>query len=702
MQESEDKIVKIGKVNLDYSLYGGQDLYCDGVVEQELLQIVREKKPEEYAQVIAERADWPTLYHLSPARENIVDWIPFTGEEKVLEIGAGPGAITGKLAEKAKEVTCVELSSRRSSINAERHKDADNICIHVGNFEDIEPLLDRDFDYIFLIGVFEYAGSYINSREPYKEEMRRILSHLKKDGRVIIAIENRLGMKYFAGCREDHSGRYFDGVAGYASGDSPAETFSRPALENIFRSVGVQNYSFYYPYPDYKLMHTLYSDAMLPNGPELTDNIRNFDRDRLLLFDEKEAFRSAAADGLFPVFSNSYLIVLGPELPVKYAKYSTDRAPQYRIVTRIAADEQGKLYVVKTPACAAAREHIAAMPRMYELLTERYKETGLQLCPCELRGEAAVFPFLSGETLESLLDEKLFAGDEEGFRELLTKYKEVVTANDEAEISDPDMTFANILVDKDGNFSAIDYEWAKEEKMDGKALFARALTIYLSADEKRTALAGKQLHEVFGLTQSDLDSAKEIEKEFQRQVTGGVMAMADIREAIGNPVIIPSELNLENALLRKKAGEEVDGMGNIPLATVQVYYDNGYGYNEEDSYFDPKGYEGEGQKTILVEIRPETKAVRIDPALCPCFVLVREVALNDVTIPRYKKVAKTNGAMGGNGTVVFATPDPWFSFDIKKLKKMAKIRNDENLTLRVELQMVGMPATMCDALNKGN
>ena len=45
-------------------------------------------------------------------RENILSWIPFTGEEKVLEIGSGCGAVTGALCERAKEVTCIELSMK--------------------------------------------------------------------------------------------------------------------------------------------------------------------------------------------------------------------------------------------------------------------------------------------------------------------------------------------------------------------------------------------------------------------------------------------------------------------------------------------------------------------------------------------------------------------------------------------------------------
>lgn len=135
--------------------------------------------------MISERKSWPILYHFSHIRENILSWIPFTGEEKVLEIGSGCGAVTGALCERAKEVTCIELSMKRSKINAYRHQDQDNLKILVGNFQEIEKNLTEKYDYITLIGVFEYGESYIRSENPYVDFLRIISKHLKPDGKII-------------------------------------------------------------------------------------------------------------------------------------------------------------------------------------------------------------------------------------------------------------------------------------------------------------------------------------------------------------------------------------------------------------------------------------------------------------------------------------------------------------------------------------
>ena len=96
-------IEKIGKAVLDDTCYPGQDLYSDGAIEDEMLEIARTYPKEQWNQVIAERKSWPILYHFSHVRENILSWLPFTGKENVLEIGSGCGAITGALCKKSRE-----------------------------------------------------------------------------------------------------------------------------------------------------------------------------------------------------------------------------------------------------------------------------------------------------------------------------------------------------------------------------------------------------------------------------------------------------------------------------------------------------------------------------------------------------------------------------------------------------------------------
>lgn len=670
---------QIGKVKLDYSHYPGQDFYCDGAVEDELLEIVKRCGKDEYPRIIEEKADWPVLYHLSAQRENIIDWIPFGKTDRVLEIGSGCGAITGALSRKTGSVTCVELSKKRSLVNAYRNRECDNVTIHVGNFKDIEPTLSCDYDYICLIGVFEYGQSYMGTDTPYEDFLKIIQKHLNDKGRLLIAIENKLGMKYFAGCREDHLGSYFTGIENYPGGGG-VRTFSRAGLERIFRSAGITRYHFYYPYPDYKFMTSLYSDEYLPKKGELYNNLRNFDRDRMLLFDEKNAFDSVLEDGYFDIFSNSYLAVAGEPFSVKYVKCSNDRAPEYAVHTQILQDENGKRQVRKLPVTPEANAHIFNMKTAYDGLCERYRGSSLSVNSCVIAQDTlpyAEFDYVQGRTLAELLDDCLKREDQAGFERLFRMYVEKISFNPEYPVSDYDLVFSNILVDED-TWTVIDYEWTFAKKTEPRELAFRAFYCYLLEDEKRakadTGFVLKELH----ITEEEAQLYKERETTFQKYVTGNGRSLAEMRELIGHPVLQPVAMAAQSA---------------EPARRVQVYLDRGNGYREEDSYFVKDAYKGPGQLSFEVRVESGITGVRIDPAMEPCLVKIREIVWNQemVQLESRKKMTangrifKDSEGKTGYPCIVFPTEDPNLNIRLEGMKRQA-----ENV-LSVRLEVVSLP-----------
>ena len=717
-QEEGRKLEKIGGVTLDLTRWPGEDYYSDGTSEDEILQIVKEKEPQEFDQVIREKNSWPVLYHLSPIRGNIVDWIPFQGTEKVLEIGAGEGAITTTLARRCGQVVCNDLSKKRSEINAYRNKDRDNITIHVGNFKDVEPDLDRDFDYIFLIGVLEYAGVYMGGSDPFRMELLRLLPHLKAGGRLVIAIENRLGLKYFAGCREDHTGRYFDGIESYADSTGEAKTFSRPGLEQILQSVGASEYSFYYPYPDYKFMETLYSDQRLPEASELSSNIRNFDRDRLLLFDEKKAYRGILSEGVYPLFANSYEIIVGPSLPVAYCKFSTDRDPGYQIRTDFRLlGRTGS--VCKYPETEAAAAHVQRMSASCKGLKARYEAGNadpahqLFIAPCrETMDGGVLFDFVPGLTLESLLDQALSAGDKKTFLALLSSYRDRVGYNSGAPISDYDCTFSNILIYND-TWTAIDYEWAVDEAIPVRDQLVRSLVCYVREDGKRKGALEKligrsELLSFLQVSEDEIEKLTAAEDAFQEHVTGGTMALGELRSKIGGEVIKPAELqtDAEKAAHLKKihdeqvAKEKEERRRAREAVAVQVFFDTGKGYSEEESFIVDHDYETEGVNAFTIQVPANVKRLRIDPARVPCICLLRRADIDGnpslMQNPKYRRVTPAS-SLGEGGAITFLDCDPWLDFDMVKIRKKLKDKDPQKAnTVSLAIQIAGIPGTMAD------
>lgn len=342
------------KFNLKW--YKNEDLYSEGDIEDKILEIIAGNEPEDYSDAIYDNFSWSTYYHLSGIRKNILNWYPFKKNSAVLEIGCGLGAITNMLCDRVDSVTAVELSKRRGTGALLRCRERENLEIIIGNLNDIE--FDKKFDYITLIGVLEYQGSYTGGENPYKDFLVKIRQLLKPDGVLLIAIENQYGLKYWCGANEDHTGHPFDGINQYAATDKTVRTFSKEALKRLIIESGMPNTNFYYPMPDYKLPVTIFSDRHLPK-PEELKSIRPYyyPFDTKTLANERDIYSDIADNNVFGFFANSFLVECSQAealCDVTYATMSSFRLSEYQIGTRFTADNM----VEKFPLCKGGEDHI--------------------------------------------------------------------------------------------------------------------------------------------------------------------------------------------------------------------------------------------------------------------------------------------------------------------------------------------------------
>ena len=674
---------QIGKVTLDLSFYPGEDFYCDGTVEDEILDIVKTCPPEDYQKKIEEKHSWPVFYHLSPQRQNIVSWLPMDKNTKGLEVGSGMGAITGVLAEKAGSVTCVDLSKKRSLINAYRNREHDNVTIYVGNFNDIEPVLPCDYDYVLLIGVFEYGQSYIPTQTPFEDFLKINQKHVKKDGNLVIAIENKMGMKYWAGCVEDHLSQFFAGIEDYPDG-GVVRTFTRGGFEKLFAKCGISDYHFYYPYPDYKFADTIYSDRRLPKVGELSKNLRNFDADRMLLFDEKNVFDMVIREGIFPMYSNSYLIMTGPAPQTIYSKFSNDRADIYAIRTDIlesggrpdGTGGAGKQRCVrKYPAGPAAVEHVGNISEYYKKLKKRFDGSGLFINECHLIKDGNSLPYvqleyLEGCTLEEMLDECLEEEDLVSFRKLFYEYMNKISYRPQQPVSDYDLIFGNILVDTNGRWNLIDYEWTFEEIVDTNALAFRALYCYQMGNGKRKKLVLEDWTKELGINEEAAKEYRARERRFQKAVTGNRVSVSDMR-----------------VLLGRRAIPWQGFFADLENNKVQIFEDYGTGYSPEHSYYLYLSYMVEGRMRVSLPVKEGVKGIRIDPAETSCMVRMLAARLNEEELPLSEPAYL---AMNGwelskkkeaNPVFFFHTNDPNINI------RLEKVEHSGNELLEVEFEI---------------
>lgn len=284
--------------------------YSDGDnVENFLLEFFKSSPSEvEIEKVLIENNSWPIRYHLSKDRHNILNWYPFEPNSNILEIGAGCGAVTGALLRDDTKVTAVELTERRADIIKNRFRDNKNLTVFDGNIHDQK--LKKKYDYATLIGVLEYSGRFTEGKNPFKTMLIDTKKLLNDNGNLIIAIENKLGLKYWRGAPEDHTNKLFDSIQDYPEYDG-IRTFSKRELTEMLVSCGYKDISFYYPLPDYKFCYEIFSDEYVPNSNQRVASSlfpSPHPSESFHLFDEQKVFTSIQNAGLFEEFTNSFLV----------------------------------------------------------------------------------------------------------------------------------------------------------------------------------------------------------------------------------------------------------------------------------------------------------------------------------------------------------------------------------------------------------
>ena len=307
--------------------------------------------------------DIPSYYHLGVGRSAILRSLDLPAASRVLELGPGCGAITRALGETFARVEAIEESPIRAEVARERCRDLDNVsvlCKDVRN-ESFAP----DYDIVVIIGVLEHAPVYIYPEEAPRDACLRLLKlaagALDSGGYLVLAIENRIGLDYWAGAPENHTGRPYDGIHGYPNAGSQI-TFTRKELQEVLADAGFSQTAFYYCFPDYSFTRTVFSST----GNEREYYLHNWvdfpldapSNPRKPTFSKALAAKALCESGMLREFANAFLVVAGSQSVPKAnwiaRKFNLRREELFRNVTTLYVDPEP--FVRKTPLPSQAKD----------------------------------------------------------------------------------------------------------------------------------------------------------------------------------------------------------------------------------------------------------------------------------------------------------------------------------------------------------
>lgn len=221
--------------------------------------------------VVADRyaASHPWLHQIvtSPARDLFFRQFPPHAGSKILDLGAGWGQMSLPLAHNCNaEVTALEPTPERLAfIRAAAKQEQLDGRMHFVQSDFLKVAFDPSFDLICCIGVLEWVPKF-HGGEPKEVQLkflRHMRSALRSGGKCCVGIENRLGLKYVMGGRDDHTGQrnisVFDAALACAKHraatgeDLRAFTYSHAEYLELFHEAGFTRVETFAAFPDYKL-----------------------------------------------------------------------------------------------------------------------------------------------------------------------------------------------------------------------------------------------------------------------------------------------------------------------------------------------------------------------------------------------------------------------------------------------------------------
>ncbi len=416
--------------------------YLDGG-EQRVLEILQDSTDVSALsdELLPQAETWSERYHLSPTRANLLRALDLPTDAVALEVGAGCGAVTRYLGESCATVDALEPVPSRALAARERTRDLPGVEVFVATVEDVPAV--PTYDVIVVVGVLEYVASGSANRAPYVHFLQTLAALLTPGGTLALAIENKLGVKYFCGAPEDHSDRMFDSVEGYPFG-SPARTFSRHELGTLMADAGLKP-AFRAAFPDYKMTRAVFdTDAFVGPTTSLLYRIPAFpspdwQTPREAVADERMVWRSLVQAGLSGNTGNSFLVL-------------ATKDGQSRLWP---ADRAGAFFTTDRRAAYSARTDLVLGNGGELTLRRSLLSTGVRAENANLQVRDGESAFHRGsDLLDSIIDT-----DDPSTVQLLHRWRDLALAEAADGPIPLDLIPRNVLVDPDDGLVVIDQEW---------------------------------------------------------------------------------------------------------------------------------------------------------------------------------------------------------------------------------------------------
>lgn len=286
------------------------------------------------------------------------------------------------------------------------------------------------YDYIILNGVLETC------KNP-KGLLSLCKCILNSNGTLLLATDNRLGIRYFCGDRDPFTGRSFDGIENYrrslsSDGAREGRCYSQAEIENFLNETGFNSRRFYAVLPDIKHPQLIFAEDYIPTEELAMRYFPLYNNPDTVFLEEEFLYTDLIQNGLFYKLANSYLVECTlPEnmANINQVTLSMDRDNEDVFLTIIRRDKRVEKRAV----------YKEGQKRLGQLI-ENAKDLemhNINVVEADFTNGKYVMPFIDAPLASVYLknlahtDQEKFISEMDRFRDLILKSSDVVEVSDE-------------------------------------------------------------------------------------------------------------------------------------------------------------------------------------------------------------------------------------------------------------------------------
>lgn len=345
---------------------------------------------------------------LAGIRAGIVGWYDFVPGSRVLCLGAHRDLIAAYLQESGLRTECAESAEVLEACRQER---------------------SGRYDYIVSIGDLEQTEAPGKMLDVWREM-------LASEGRLLLGLNNRLGLKYFCGDRDPYTERNFDGIENYRRAYAKkadkfvGRMYARAEIAKMLRDSGWDNYRFFSVLTDLENPAFVFAEDFLPNEDMANRLFPTYHSPDTVFLEEEGIHASLIENGMFHKMANAFFVECSPSgdfSDVLHATCSMERGREdafFTIIRRSEVVEKRAAYPEGRARLERLAENIAAL-----------KSHGVGVVEGKLEGDVYRMPYIHAEVGQLYLKNLLFT-DKEKFLVEMDRFRDTILRS--SELVEPD------------------------------------------------------------------------------------------------------------------------------------------------------------------------------------------------------------------------------------------------------------------------